>query len=124
MLARADLVAFVSTTDAQAATRFYGGVLGLPLVEQTPYACVFRTPNAQLRVTVVSELQPAPFTVLGWRVADVAAAARELASRGAQPLRFDGLVQDELGIWRSPGGARVVWFADPDGNVLSLTQAD
>ena len=124
MLAGADLVAFVSTTDAERAKRFYEGVLGLALVEQTPYACVFRAPNAELRVTVVSQLAPAPFTVLGWRVADVDAAALELALRGAEPLRFDGLTQDELGIWRSPSGARVAWFADPDGKVLSLTQVD
>ena len=124
MLAGADLVAFVSTTDAERAKRFYEGVLGLALVEQTPYACVFRAPNAELRVTVVSQLAPAPFTVLGWRVADVDAAALELALRAAEPLRFDGPTQDELGIWRSPSGARVAWFADPDGNVLSLTQVD
>jgi len=39
--------------------------------------------------------------------------------------------QDELGIWKAPGGpgvaevhaaARVAWFKDPDGNVLSVTQ--
>ena len=30
--------------------------------------------------------------------------------------------QDELGIWTTPSGARVAWFTDPDGNVLSLTQ--
>jgi catechol 2,3-dioxygenase-like lactoylglutathione lyase family enzyme len=122
MLAGADIVAFVSTVDVERAKRFYEGVLGLPLVEQTPFACVFQAPNAQLRVTVVSELTPAPFTVLGWRVAEVDAQARELASSGAAPLRYDGLSQDKLGIWRSPSGARVVWFADPDGNVLSLTQ--
>jgi hypothetical protein len=30
--------------------------------------------------------------------------------------------QDDLGIWTSPSGARVAWFKDPDGNVLSLTE--
>ena len=30
--------------------------------------------------------------------------------------------QDALGIWRSPSGAQVAWFPDPDGNTLSLTQ--
>jgi hypothetical protein len=36
--------------------------------------------------------------------------------------RFPDLDQDEAGAWRSPSGARVAWFKDPDGNVLSLTQ--
>jgi predicted enzyme related to lactoylglutathione lyase len=26
-----------------------------------------------------------------------------------------------MGIWTSPGGARVAWFKDPGGNTLSLT---
>lgn len=122
MLAGAELVAFVSTTDADRAKLFYGELLGLALVEQTPFACVFRTANTELRVTLVKSLQPAPQTVLGWRVRDVDAAARHLSARGVTPLSYEGLEQDELGIWRSPSGARVVWFADPDGNVLSLTQ--
>ena len=27
-----------------------------------------------------------------------------------------------LGVWKSPSGARVAWFKDPDGHTLSLTQ--
>ena len=123
MLGDADLVAFVSTTDADRATAFYRDLLGLELVEQTPFACVFRTPNAQLRVTLVSELVPEPYTVLGWRVDDVQAAARALAAAGVEPMRYAGLEQDEQGIWLSPAGARVGWFKDPDGNVLSITQS-
>ena len=122
MLGGADVVAFVSTTDAARSTAFYGDVLGLALVEQTPFACVFGAPNAELRVTIVSELSPAPYTVLGWRVADVEARARALRSAGIQALRYEGMYQDELGIWTSPSGARVLWFNDPDGNVLSITQ--
>ncbi len=36
--------------------------------------------------------------------------------------RYDGMDQDDDGIWAAPGGARVAWFADPDGHVLSLIQ--
>jgi len=32
------------------------------------------------------------------------------------------LKQDELGIWTAPGGTRVAWFKDPDGNLLSISQ--
>jgi len=34
----------------------------------------------------------------------------------------DLLGQHEDGVWTTPGGERVAWFADPDGNTLSLTQ--
>jgi len=32
------------------------------------------------------------------------------------------MAQDEYGIWLAPGGARVAWFKDPDGNLLSITE--
>lgn len=32
------------------------------------------------------------------------------------------MVQDELGIWTTPSGAKVAWFKDPDGNTLSVSQ--
>jgi arachidonate 15-lipoxygenase len=46
----------------------------------------------------------------------------DLAARGVDFERFDGVEQDEQGVWAAPGGALVAWFKDPDGNVLSLTQ--
>jgi hypothetical protein len=42
--------------------------------------------------------------------------------RDVESKRFDGMEQDALGVWTSPSGARVLWFADPDGNVLSVTR--
>lgn len=37
---------------------------------------------------------------------------------------YPGMGQDESGIWTAPdGSAKVAFFADPDGNLLSLTQA-
>jgi predicted enzyme related to lactoylglutathione lyase len=60
--------------------------------------------------------------VLGWFVPDIAAAIDALAERGVAFKRYDGMDQDERGVWASPSGARIAWFEDPDGNVLSLTQ--
>jgi hypothetical protein len=48
---------------------------------------------------------------------------RERGPPGPGPLRRDGFPGvDELGIWAAPGGAKVAWFKDPDGNLLSLTE--
>jgi predicted enzyme related to lactoylglutathione lyase len=30
--------------------------------------------------------------------------------------------QDDFGIWTAPGGGRVAWFSDPDGNTLSVSR--
>jgi catechol 2,3-dioxygenase-like lactoylglutathione lyase family enzyme len=121
-LGAAELVAFVSTADADRAQRFYTDTLGLELVERTSFACVFRAPNATLRVTVVARVRRAGYTVLGWRVDDILKVVHRLQAGGVEPLRYVGLEQDEHGVWRSPSGARIAWFEDPDGNVLSITQ--
>src|SRR5262249_4225897 len=122
-LADAAPVGFVATADAERARAFYEGVLGLRLLEDTPFALVFDAGGgASLRVTRVEEVVAAPYTVLGWAVPDVEAAVRGLAERGVEFARYDGVEQDPLGIWTAPGGARVAWFKDPDGHTLSVSQ--
>jgi hypothetical protein len=36
--------------------------------------------------------------------------------------RYQGLQQDDLGIWTSPSGARIAWFKDPDAQTLSVAE--
>jgi catechol 2,3-dioxygenase-like lactoylglutathione lyase family enzyme len=122
MLQTSEVVAFVGSADLRRARAFYEQALGLRLIEQTDFACVFDANGTMLRVTAVAEVAPPGYTVLGWRVADIAAMVRGLTAKGIVFLRYDGMDQDENGIWTTPGGDRVAWFADPDGNVLSLTQ--
>jgi hypothetical protein len=62
--------------------------------------------------------------MLGFNVPDVEATVRALREKGVTFNIYRGFGQDELGIWSGPGGAvRVAWFKDPDGNVLSVTNA-
>jgi catechol 2,3-dioxygenase-like lactoylglutathione lyase family enzyme len=123
MLAKTPLVAFVATTDLERARSFYGDSLGLPLVDRSPFAYVFDANGTSLRVTLAERVQPAPYTVLGWEVPDAVEGVRALASEGITPQRYPHMTQDDLGIWDAPSGARVAWFQDPDGNVLSLSQS-
>lgn len=122
MLDAARLVAFVAATDLERARAFYEGVLGLRFVSLDSFACVLESAGTTLRIAKVDELTPQPFTVLGWSVADIQDAAKRLARAGAESKRFDGMDQDDLGVWTAPSGARVLWFTDPDGNLLSMTQ--
>jgi predicted enzyme related to lactoylglutathione lyase len=94
----------------------------LPLVEDGPYALVFDANGIMLRISPVGNVTCAPYTVLGWEVADIQEAIEQLAARGIQPERFDGIPLNEQGVCAFPDGTRVVWFKDPDGHVLSLTQ--
>ena len=118
----AAVVAFVATTDLARAHAFYGGVLGLERIEETVYANAYDVGGTSLRVTRVDRVAPAPYTVLGWRVDDVRAAIAGLAAVGVEMRRFGGLEQDADGVWCAPGGARVAWFDDPDGNRLSVSE--
>ncbi len=123
-LSTADLVAFSATTMPARAREFYEQLLGLRLVADDQFALVFDANGTALRIAKVQELTPAPRTVLGWSVRDISAGVAELARKGVTFERFEGLTQDELAIWAALGGARVAWFKDPDGNLLSLTQSD
>ena len=117
-----EVTAFLATSHPDEARRFYSDVLGMTVEDDGPFAIVLRGPNAAVRIQKVREFRPAPFTALGWKVRDVRGTAAELTGKGLKFERFEGMAQDELGIWLSPSGARVCWFRDPDGNVLSLTQ--
>jgi len=117
-------IAFVATRDPVQAKAFYRDTLSLRLVsEELPFALVFDLYGVMLRVTVVKDLKPAGYTILGWQVPDIVTAAKALQKAGVRFERYPGMEQDESGVWTSPSGAKVAWFKDPDGNTLSLSQA-
>src|SRR5271166_417766 len=82
MLTSSDLVAFAAATDLRRARAFYEQALGLTVTGHTDFACVFDANGTMLRVTAVPEVSSAGYTVLGWRVTDIAAAVRELMAKG------------------------------------------
>ena len=122
MLANKKLKTFVPTTDAKRAKDFYKNILGLKFLSQDAYALEFDANGTLLRIAIVPVLTPHPFTVLGWDVDDIASLVRSLNKKDVFCERYSFMEQDALGIWTSPSGAKVAWFKDPDGNILSLTQ--
>jgi catechol 2,3-dioxygenase-like lactoylglutathione lyase family enzyme len=122
MLKSRAIVAFVATTNPRRAKAFYAKTLGLRLTSEDPFALTFDVGGTMLRVATVQTLQPAGYTVLGWIVPDISRAVDALGRQRVRFQRYDGMGQDEQGVWTSPGGAKVAWFQDPDGNTLSLTE--
>ena len=122
MLGTSKLVAFVATSDPDRARTFYKDALGLRPVSDDRFALVFDANGTHLRIQKVDAVSPPAFTVLGWEVADVAETIAGLVARGVVLERYDFMKQDGLGVWTSPSGAKVAWFKDPDGNLLSVTQ--
>ena len=122
MLADKELKAFVPTVKPGKAKSFYKDILGLKLLSEDNYALEFEANGILLRVIIVQELKPQVFTVLGWNVGDISSTIKSLNDKNIFCEKYDFLEQDNLGVWASPGGSKVAWFKDPDGNVLSLTQ--
>jgi len=115
-------ILFLATADPARSRDFYERVLGLTFIADEPPALVFRVGNSMLRIQKVHQVQAAPYTALGWEVADIRRAVRDLRAAGVVFQRYDGMNQDGDGIWHAPSGALIAWFRDPDGHVLSLTQ--
>ena len=86
------------------------------------YALVFDANGTTLRIQKMKEVDAKAFTVLGWHVDDLAAAVSALSADGVKFERYDFMQPDDQGIVTFEGGARVAWFKDPDGNLLSLDQ--
>lgn len=122
MLESSRLVCFAASARPEEARHFYERTLGLQFVEETPFALVFQANGTTLRIQKVREACPPPYTVLGWNVDNIQATLAELRIKGVRFERYEPLPQDDLGVWTTPEGARVAWFKDPDGNVLSITQ--
>lgn len=117
-------VAFLYVRDRERALAFYRDTLGVELRSADPFGDFLDLGGAWVLMKVMGDHAARPHPVIGWNVEDIAAAVEALAARGVAFTVYEGMGQDALGVWTSPDGAvKVAWFADPDGNVLSLSQA-
>lgn len=113
---------FLATANAADSKVFFEEVIGLDFVEETNFALVFSMGNGQLRIQKVEVVSSPPYTSMGWQVDDIEDVVGVLTDRGIAFEQYSSFIQDDHGIWTSPSGAKIAWFKDPDGNMLSLTQ--
>jgi catechol 2,3-dioxygenase-like lactoylglutathione lyase family enzyme len=119
VLSDAMLVTTVAVTDLERARRFFAEQLGLPILNETPFAIRFGAGRGS-QVSVRRGQPNVDQTVGHFEVDDIDASVRELASRGVtfeeyeSPKTINGIAQI--------GPARAAWFKDPDGNVLGLRE--
>lgn len=117
-------VAYLNVADRARALGFYRDTLGLALRSADAFGDFIDLGAGLLRMTVMAGHKAQPHPVLGWNVDDIEAAVTALRARGIAFTVFEGMGQDAQGIWTSPdGNTKVAFFADPDGNVLTLSQA-
>ena len=123
MLADAQIMAIVPTTDLARAKAFYGQVLGLADANvptpgpQVVYRC---GGNTLLEVYERPTAGDAQHTLASWEVSDLRAAVDQLRTRGVRFEEYDlPGVKTEDGI-SATGDLREAWFRDPDGNILRI----
>jgi len=120
MLSKAKLAAFIATSKPAEARDFYENVLGLTFVSDEEYAIVFDANGTTLRIQKAGDFAPHPFTSLGWHVDDIEATMTDLQEKGVVFEQYPWMPEGSNGIMTFPNGAKVAWFKDPDGNILSL----
>ncbi|MEO6606191.1 MAG: VOC family protein [Aeromicrobium sp.] len=109
--------------DTDKAKAFYSDVVGLTVNDEDGMLQIDLGDDHFVLVYPKGEAHvPASFTVLNLPVDDVSSAVRELAGRGVEFARYDGMPQDEDGVMKG-NGPDIAWFTDPAGNVISVIAA-
>ena len=119
MLADAMAVSTVAVTDLDRAKRFFQEQLGLPLLDETPFAFRFGAG----RGTQISVRRGQPNvgqTAAHFEVDDIEAVIGELTSRGVTFEEYE--TPKTTNFIAQIGPARGAWFQDPDGNVFGVRQ--
>jgi catechol 2,3-dioxygenase-like lactoylglutathione lyase family enzyme len=121
-LADSMAVTTLPVTDLEQTKAFYRDILGLALLEETPFAIRWGAGSG----TQISTYKRPPiergFTACHFEVSDIEAAVTELKARGAM---FEEYTSGPLITTNSIaplGPARGAWLKDPDGNVLGLRE--
>lgn len=126
MLKDKDSAAIVAVKDMARAKAFYGETLGL---EEAPdsgdQVALYRTGRTVLCVYPSEFAGTNKANAVVWGVGEeLEAIVADLAGRGVIFERYDmDGVTFENGVHRA-GDFRMVWFKDPDGNILHLNSGD
>ncbi len=119
----ADTKAFsgFAVDDVEKARGFYGETLGIEVSEENGLLTLHIAGDRATLVYPKEEHTPADYTILNFPVDDIDAAVDELTARGVSFERYEGMKQDDKGIFRDEG-PNIAWFCDPAGNVLSVLE--
>lgn len=122
MLKDHDSSAIVAVSDLDRARSFYGDLLGLPLAEDGDLEglLVYRTGATRLVVYPSSEAGSNRANSVAWGVGDdLDAIVASLDAKGAAFEHYPDIGRLD-GHVHHAGGERLVWFRDPDGNILHV----
>lgn len=119
MLSKALAVTTIAVTDLERAKGFYGGILGLLVLDETPFALRYGTARGS-QLSVRRGIPNIDQTVIHFEIDDIESVVKELSERGVRFEEYESpKTENYIAI---VGPARGAWFKDPDGNVVGLRQ--
>lgn len=121
MLATCNAYSGIAVNDMQKAREFYDETLGLRTSEEYDLMWLHLAGDRDTLIYEQPNATPASYTVLNFEVSDIDETVGALAARGVRFERYDGVEQDENGVFREEG-PYIAWFKDPAGNLLSVLQ--
>jgi catechol 2,3-dioxygenase-like lactoylglutathione lyase family enzyme len=125
MLGDRDAAATLAVSDLGRARAFYEGTLGLTPVMEDPGAVVYRSGTSAVLVYPSAYAGTNKATAASWTVGDeFDEIVDDLREKGVAFERYDDLPDmTREGDVHLLGEFKSVWFKDPDGNILNLTNA-
>ncbi len=125
MLSSYPAVPTLAVSDLARAREFYEGVLGLSPTSELPEGMMYGVASGAVFVYRSGYAGTNKATAVSFQVPDAAfdEELSALRSKGVtfQTFEAEGITWD--GDVANMEGARSVWFADPDGNILNLETA-
>ena len=114
----------IGVSDIEKATGFYGGVLGLKVVDESEdkQMVVYESGNSNVEIYVTDVAGTNQATYATWEVEDIETAIADLKDKDVTFEHYDFPNGTRDGDIHVLGDEKAAWFKDPDGNILCLHQ--
>jgi len=123
MLADGTVFATVAVKDINNAKKFYSETLGLKQTDENPGGVTYQSGTGKLFVYQSPTAGSGQATAASWEVSDVEGAVEELKNKGVNFEHYELPGVTREGDIHVMGAMKAAWFKDPDGNILSVSNA-
>jgi catechol 2,3-dioxygenase-like lactoylglutathione lyase family enzyme len=125
MLGKADATPMIAVKDLDRARSFYEGTLGLETKDEWGgEGATLKSGDTLINVYRSDFAGTNKATALNFDVDDIDKEVSELKQKGVMFEHYDLPGLERRGDLHVAEGFKTAWFKDPDGNILSLIEAD
>ena len=124
MLGKSDATPMIAVKDLDRARRFYEDTLGLTAGDDWGEGVTMKSGETKIAIYKSEFAGTNKATALNFDVGDIEAEVSELKSKGVMFEHYDLPGLEPRGDLFVAEGMKTAWFKDPDGNIISLIEAD